>query len=180
MPALPALFGPYGSSALAWVERFERYGANALWFHGFDPAAFAACERYGIAPCVEFKTFRADFEKRPDLIPTGVDGHPIRYGALVQGVCLSKKDFLEEIEAELTTGLKGFHPRGICLDYLTYAGWFETPAPDLQDSCFCSACIREFCEAAGVDATTPEQILTRAPDLWERHKCECVAALAGR
>jgi hypothetical protein len=76
--------------------------------------------------------------------------------------------------------VREFRPTGIWLDYLTYAGWFETPEPDLQDSCFCAACIAEFCEATGIDAATPEEILRTAGDAWARHKCERVARLAGR
>jgi hypothetical protein len=174
------LFGPYGSSALALVGRCAQYGANAIWFHGFNPEAFETCQKNHILPCVEFKTFRADFDQRPDLIPTGVDGRPIRFGRLVQGVCLSKEYFLEEIEASLLDGLQKFRPAGIWLDYLTYAGWFETPDPDLQDSCFCPACIAEFCESTGLDVATPAQILKTAGDLWVRHKCERVARFARR
>ena len=180
MAAIPVLFGPYGSSALEWIDQFDTYGANALWFHGLDPKAFDACEKFGIAPCVEFKTFRADFNKRPDLIPTGVDGQPIRFGRLVQGVCLSKKDFLEETEANLIDGLRKYQPRGIWLDYLTYAGWFETPTPDLQDSCFCPDCIAEFCNATGIDTNTADQILKSAPVMWEKHKCQRVASFGNR
>ena len=42
---------------------------------------------------------------------------------------------------------RGCRPAGIWLDYLTYGGWFETPEPDLQESCFCADCIAEFCTA---------------------------------
>jgi hypothetical protein len=174
------LFGPYGSDAIAFADRFATHGANAAWFHGFDPVAFESCHKHGIAPCVEFATFRADFNTRPELIPIGVDGLPIRYGQLVQGVCLSQQAFLDEIESDLIAGMREFRPTGIWLDYLTYAGWFETPEPDLQDSCFCAACIAEFCETAGIDAATPEEILRTAGDAWVRHKCERVARLAGR
>jgi hypothetical protein len=107
-----------------------------------------------------------------------VDGKPIRYGRLVQGVCLSQKEFLDETEMNLREGLKSFQPVGIWLDYLTYAGWFEVPDPDLQESCFCAACIADFCEATGVDATTPAQILERAQFEWTRHKCIRVARFA--
>jgi hypothetical protein len=176
--SVPLLFGPYGSAALEYVDRFEQYGANAVWFHGFDPAAFEACRRHGIAACVEFPTFRADFEARPELVPTGVDGRPIRYGDLVQGVCLSQRAFLEETETALLAGLHAFEPTGVWLDYLTYAGWFETPDPDLQESCFCPDCIAEFCEVTGVDATTPGEILQRHADRWTRHKCERIAGFA--
>lgn len=178
--SLPHFFGPYGSSAVEYLHRFAASGANALWFHGFDPRAFDACQKHNIAACVEFKTFRADFNKRPDLVPIGVDGKPIRYGDLVQGVCLSKKDFLEETEAALLDGLTRFEPAGIWLDYLTYAGWFETPSPDLQESCFCPDCIREFCEATGIDAADPAQILAAAQPAWTRHKCERVAGFTAR
>ncbi len=172
------LFGPYGSSALPYIDRFAAHGANAFWFHGFDAAAIEACAQHGIAACVEFKTFRADFDARPELIPIGVDGRPIRYGELVQGVCLSQQAFLDETEAALLDGLKRFAPAGIWLDYLTFAGWFETPEPDLQESCFCPACIADFCAATGIDATTPQQILATEPGAWTRHKCERIARFA--
>jgi hypothetical protein len=178
--AIPLLFGPYGISALDSVSKFAQVGVNAFWFHGFNPAAFEACQKYDISPCVEFKTFRANFDAHPQLIPIDSDGQAMRYGRLVQGVCLSKKDFLEEIETSLLDGLQKFHPAGIWLDYLTYAGWFETPDPDLQDTCFCPDCITEFCEATGVDAVTPAQILKTAGDLWQKHKCERVARYASR
>jgi hypothetical protein len=174
----PILYGPYGSSALPWIERFAGYGANALWFHGFDPVAFEQCDRHGIEPCVEFKTFRADFAAHPELIPIGVDGQPIRYGKLVQGVCLSQREFLDETEENLLAGLRTFAPTGIWLDYLTYAGWFETPTPNLQESCFCPACIAEFCQATGVDADTPAEILAHHAARWTRHKCERIARYA--
>jgi hypothetical protein len=176
--AIEPLFGPYGSAALASIDRFAGYGANAFWFHGFDAAAFEGCAKYQIAPCVEFKTFRADFAARPELVPIGSDGRPIRYGRLVQGVCLSKPAFLAETEEALRAGLRDFAPTGIWLDYLTYAGWFETPVPDLQESCFCPDCIAEFCTATGIEATTPASILQTAASAWTRHKCERIAGFA--
>jgi len=174
------LFGSYGSAAIEFVHRFNAFGANALWFHGFDAAAFDACQQHGIAACVEFKTFRADFAAHRELIPIGIDGKPIRYGKLVQGVCLSRKDFLAETEAHLLDGLRRFAPAGIWLDYLTYAGWFEEPNPDLQESCFCPDCIAEFCDTIGIDAMAPAQILFRHAAAWARHKCERIAGFAAR
>ncbi|MCC6458355.1 MAG: hypothetical protein IT328_25610 [Caldilineaceae bacterium] len=175
---LPLLFGPYGRNAIEVIDRLPDAGANAVWFHGFDAGAFEACAQAGIAPCVEFKTFRADFAEYPELIPIGVDGQPIRYGRLVQGVCLSQQWFLDETEEHLASGLQSYQPVGIWLDYLTYAGWFEEPQPDLQESCFCAACVRDFCEATGIDATTPAAILATAQAEWTRHKCVRVARFA--
>lgn len=178
MTPTPLLFGPYGSSALEYLPIFSDYNANAFWFHGFNPQAFEACRRNGIAPCVEFKTFRADFNVHPELIPISADGHPIRYGNLVQGVCLSQGDFIQEIEDNLLAGIQTYQPAGIWLDYLTYAGWFETPNPDLQESCFCQDCIMDFCDTTGVDAETPVKILDSHPLEWVRHKCERIARYA--
>jgi hypothetical protein len=177
---IPVLFGPYGSAALGYAESFQKYGANAAWFHGFDPQAFETCARHGIVACVEFKTFRTDFKAHPELIPIGVDGRPIRFGELVQGVCLSRKEFLEETEAYLVEGVKQFQPAGIWLDYLTYAGWFETPEPDLQESCFCPDCIVDFCQSTGIDADTPYQILHTAQAAWTQHKCQRIARFAAQ
>jgi hypothetical protein len=176
----PIFFGPYGGGALAHGARLAAYGANAAWFHMFDEQAFEVCARHGLAACVEFKTFRADFDARPELVPIGADGRPIRYGALVQGVCLSQAEFLAETEAALVQGVRAFRPAGIWLDYLTYAGWFEVPDPDLQESCFCRACVAEFCQASGIDAATPAEILARHAAAWERHKSERIAGFAAR
>jgi hypothetical protein len=144
----------------------------------FDEVAFETCARHGIAACVEFKTFRADFDTHPELIPIGVDGKPIRYGALVQGVCLAQPALLAQIEANLRAGIRIYRPAGIWLDYLTYAGWFEVPEPDLQESCFCRACIAAFCEHTGIDAPTPTEILARYSAAWANHKCTQIAAFA--
>jgi hypothetical protein len=176
---IPLLFGPYGSAALAQIDLLGAYDANACWFHMFDERAFDTCARHSIAACVEFKTFRADFDTHPELVPIGVDGKPIRYGRLVQGVCLSQTAFLAQVEADLRAGVQTYRPAGIWLDYLTYPGWFEVPDPDLQESCFCATCIATFCEATGIDASTPAEILARHGDLWTQHACARIAAFAG-
>ncbi|MCD6365391.1 MAG: hypothetical protein J7M14_05905 [Planctomycetes bacterium] len=172
------LFGPYGSSAVKYLDRFADCAANALWFHGFNAEAFDACHKHNVKACVEFKTFRADFNQRPELVPIGIDGKPIRFGRLVQGVCLSKQAFLAETEQHLVEGLRTFAPAGIWFDYLTYAGWFETPTPDLQESCFCADCVADFCRTTNVDAIDPKEILARYQQQWTRHKCQRIAGLA--
>lgn len=176
---IPLLFGPYGSPAVEHIGSFADFGVNAFWFHGFNPDAFEACQKHQIAACVEFKTFRADFNTRPELIPIGVNGKPIRYGDLVQGVCLSQEEFLQETEGNLLDGLHSYQPAGIWLDYLTYAGWFETPDPDLQESCFCQECIADFCESTGIDVESPTAILRTYPDQWTKHKCDRIARFTG-
>ena len=175
---IPLLFGPYGSAALAHADKLAAYDTNACWFHMFDETAFETCARHSIAACVEFKTFRADFDEYPELVPIGADGKPIRYGSLVQGVCFSQPAFLGQIEATLRAGIQIYRPTGIWLDYLTYAGWFEVPDPDLQESCFCRACITTFCEQTGIDAPTPAEILSRHGDAWAQHKCAQIASFA--
>lgn len=177
---IPLLFGPYGSAALAHSDKLAHYDANACWFHMFDQRAFEICAQQNIAACVEFATFRADFTAHPELVPIGVDGKPIRYGTLVQGICLSQTAFLEQIASNLRTGVQTYRPAGIWLDYLTYAGWFEVPDPDLQESCFCAACIATFCEQTGIDATTPAEILADYRDAWTQHKCAQVASFAAQ
>ncbi|MHB1295534.1 MAG: hypothetical protein ACYC4R_11125 [Anaerolineae bacterium] len=174
------MFGPYGRDALERIDLLPLFGANALWFHGFDDEAFESCAQYGIAPCVEFATFRADFGAHPELIPIGMDGRPIRYGWLVQGICLSQEAYLQEMEERLREGVRAYVPAGIWLDYLTYAGWFETPTPDLQESCFCPGCIAEFCESTGLDVTTPVAILEGHAALWALHKTLRIAQFALR
>ena len=172
------LFGPYGADSLKHAGDMKKYGVNAVWFHGFDENAFSLCEANDLAACVEYKTFRADFDKNPELIPVGMDGKPIRYGSLVQGVCLSNKEFLDKTESDLLEGIKQFHPKGIWLDYLTYAGWFETPDPDLQESCFCQSCMNDFCETTGLDVDDPVRVLQQLPEEWKKHKCDRIAAYA--
>ena len=174
------LYGPYGGLSEELAGAAKASNVNAVWFHMFQEEQFERCDRYGLAPCVELKTFRADFSKRPELIPIGIDGRPMRYGSLVQGVCLSHPDFIEEIEESLSTGLRRFAPAGVWLDYLTYSGWFETAEPDLQESCFCRSCVQEFCSATGLDADSPAEILARHRSAWTGHKCVRIAAYGAR
>jgi hypothetical protein len=175
---IPLLFGPYSSAALAQSDKLAAFDANACWFHMFDERAFETCVRHAIVACVEFVTFRADFDAQPELVPIGADGKPIRYGQLVQGICLSQPAFLEQIAANLRAGVQAYRPTGIWLDYLTYPGWFEVPDPNLQESCFCPGCIATFCERTEIDAPTPAEILARHGDAWAQHKCAQIAAFA--
>ena len=165
------LIGPYGSFQPEIARSVADSGANALWFHGFNREGFESAKSASIHACVEYKTFRANFDEHPELIPIGVDGEPIRYGRLVQGICLSRSEYIDEREAELAEGIRSFDPYGVWLDYLTYAGWFETPKPDLQESCFCENCIREFCEAENLDAASASTILEQYAAVWTAHKC---------
>jgi len=170
------MIGPYGAAALKNADLFKEINADTAWFHGFDEEAFNICARYGIQACVEFPTFRADYKKYPKLVPIGIDGKPIHYGTHLQGVCLSNKKFLRDIEKRLKAGLAAFKPAGIWLDYMTYGGWFEDPAPKLQDSCFCKNCIKHFNEATGVNESDPLRIVSEHKDLWISHKCERIAS----
>lgn len=175
-----ALYGPYGGVNESGFSSFRDSAANAVWFHGFNPEMFALAGKAGKAACVEYKTFRADFAEHPDLVPTGVDGKPIRYGRLVQGVCLSRRWFVDERMDELYSALKTFSPAGVWLDYLTYGGWFESPEPDLQDNCFCPDCIEDFRAAANLDVGTPAEIVGRYPDEWVARKTDRMADLAAQ
>lgn len=173
-PSVAPMFGPYGVSALRHGDHFAELGADTVWFHGFDGEAFELCARYGIRACVEFPTFRADLDVRPELTPIGVDGRPIRHGDLVQGVCLSRREFMDEVEERLVAGLTEHQPVGVWLDYLSGAGWFETPEPDLQESCFCADCMADFSAATGID-TSPAQIVAAHAAAWTAHQCARVA-----
>lgn len=174
------LRGPYGTGAVRFAEQVRDSGANAMWFHGFHEGGFEACTKYGLAACVELKTFRADFKKHPELIPTGIDGKPIRYGSHVQGICLSKTEYVDQIAEDLERNIAVYKPVGVWMDYLTYGGWFETPQPDLQQSCFCRACVDEFVRETGVDADDPAVIVSRHLDAWTDHKCARIAKLGNR
>jgi hypothetical protein len=168
------MFGPYGRPALRYADRFADLGADTAWFHGFDDEAFELCNRHDIRACVEFPTFRADLDARPELTPIGVDGRPIRHGDLVQGICLSRREFLAEIEDRLVSGLSRFRPAGVWLDYLSGAGWFETAEPDLQENCFCAECVADFSAATGIDAA-PATIVAEHAAEWTAHLCARVA-----
>jgi hypothetical protein len=95
-------------------------------------------------------------------------------------VCLSNEAFLQETEENLIQGLRAFEPVGIWLDYLTYAGWFEVPDPDLQESCLCDRCIADFDTATGLDVGSADEILAHHAAAWARHKCERIAGFAAR
>jgi hypothetical protein len=174
------MIGTYGSPALKFSAQFKDIHSDTAWFHGFDEWAFEECAAYGLKACVEFATFRADYRKFPHLIPKGIDGLPIRHGENLQGICLSNRDFLDEIENNLKTGLAKYSPAGVWLDYMTYGGWFEDISPDLQDSCFCKECIEYFNKTTNIDETDPVRIIGNHKQEWVDHKCLRVSEFAAR
>jgi len=174
------LYGVYGNRGKEYTTEMKSIGCNSLWFYGFDEEAFESCAAAGLAACVEFKTFCDDFDRNPHLIPIGIDGKPIRYGENVQGICLSQREYIEQRFFELEQGLKIFTPQGVWLDYLSYAGWFESPSPDLQESCFCSSCVETFCSETGLDVQSPAEIISSYQRQWTDHKCKRIADLGQR
>ena len=59
------LFGPYGKLSPGDGALIRDAGGNAAFFHDFDPELFDLCHRDDLAPCVEFKTFRVNFDQYP-------------------------------------------------------------------------------------------------------------------
>lgn len=172
------LFGPYGGITENEVDLFKSSAANTIWFHDFNETLFNLSEKISCNACVEFKTFRGDYKKNPKLLPLGIDGKRLQYSSMFQGICLSQHEYLQEIVENLINGLKKFTPYGIWLDYMTFGGWFETTAPDLQDSCFCSECINTFQNKYNIDISSPLEIRNKYYKEWIRYKSDTITDYA--
>lgn len=171
------LRGTYGEKGIDYARDIKKTGCNALWYHGFRESGFEACERYNLKPCVEFRTFRADYDRRPGLVPLDVQGNPLRRGTHFQGICPSQRDFIDERLAELADGMARFSPHGVWLDYLTGGGWFESARPDLQENCFCPSCVEAFEAFSGIDCDSPSVILEQHRADWTDFHCRRIARL---
>jgi len=141
---------PSGKERTAAFPTLREAGANAV----FVPADGDAIKHYrklGFRVFVALNAFGGSggWKKYPDARPVKADGRllgtaPEDKGQ--EGMCPShagwRRDRIGQIESVMQRF--GADIDGIFLDYVRYPGFWEKPAPNLPDTCYCPRCLEKF------------------------------------
>lgn len=175
--------GIYGGFTREIFQRGETpggYGVNAVWVGsgGLNAKEIDRYHELGIKVFVEFNSMHwAEFLKdHPDAAPIGPDGKPSPPPDGWQGVSPFHAGYRRERMQEFRRVLKSFEIDGVWLDYHhAHASW-EQAQPNLPDSDFSPAALKQFTAETGI--TLPRETAVAAAVLlgaerqaWTRFRC---------
>jgi len=162
---------------LSYVGDMEKAGVNAV-FVPADQNTVRYFKDRGFKVYVSVNVFggKGAWKRYPDARPVMADGSLLgsEEGYKAHGgVCPTHEGWrqgrLSRIE-ELVTGLGGEGGiDGIWLDFIRYPGRWETPAPEIPDTCYCARCLARFQQDTGI--LVPGDLGTKEASQWIRSHC---------
>jgi len=175
--------GIYGGFPRELLKRGEQpadYGINAIWVGsgGLDAVEIERYHRLGVQVFAEFNSMHSAtyLKDHPDAAPIGPDGKPSPPPHGWQGVSPFhdgyRRDRMQEFRRVLTT----FEVDGIWLDYHhAHASW-ERDEPNLPDTGFSPAALRQFTAQTGIKlpadvATAAKSLLGEHREAWTNFRC---------
>lgn len=182
-PSVP-IRGLYGGFPQAIFDRGKTpsdYGVNAIWIGsgGLKTDDIKRAHDLGLKVYAEFNSMHAAeyLKEHPDAAPVGPDGAPSPPPQGWQGVSPFHAGYRRSRMAEFRRVLETFPIDGIWLDYHhAHASW-ERDEPDLPDTDFCPAALRQFTEATGVKlpqetSAASRLLLGEHREAWTRFRCD--------
>uniref|UniRef100_A0A7C4MPR7 Beta-galactosidase trimerisation domain-containing protein n=1 Tax=Desulfatirhabdium butyrativorans TaxID=340467 RepID=A0A7C4MPR7_9BACT len=161
---LPAV---HASDAEAIDRNLRLAGVDAV-FVPADRDTIGFYRKKGYRVYLAFNAFggKNGWKRHPDGVPVTADGVSMDRKAGLRGfggVCPTHEAYRRERLLELSRWVSAFGGPdgidGVFLDFIRYPGYWESPDPELIDSCYCDRCMRRFAEEAGVavPALAPEE-----------------------
>ncbi len=176
--------GIYGGFPREFLQRGEKptdYGVNAIWVGSgtLDAAEIDRYHRLGLQVFAEFNSMHSASYLRdhPDAAPIGPDGQPSPPPHDWQGVSPFHAGDRRDRMQELRRVLKTFEIDGIWLDYHhAHASW-ERDEPNLPDTDFSPAALRQFTSQTGIKlpAEAPDAaqlLLGELRAAWTKFRCD--------
>ena len=152
--AIRGIYGGYPGQILERGETPADYGVNAIWVGSGSLKAdeIARYHKLGLKVFAEFNSLHsADYLKEhPDATPIAPDGQPSPAPSGWQGVSPFHGGYRASRMSEFRRVLATFDIDGIWLDYHhAHASW-EQAEPQLPDTDFCPAALRQFSEKTSI------------------------------
>lgn len=166
------IYGGYPTPILQRGEKPADYGINAIWV-GSGSLAAPQIERFhdlGLKVFAEFNSMHSAtyLKEHPEAAPIGPDGRPSPPPNGWQGVSPFHAGYRAERMSEFRRVLSTFDIDGIWLDYHhAHASW-EQAEPELPDTDFSTAALKQFSEKTGI--TLPMEASAAAKLLLGEHK----------
>jgi hypothetical protein len=166
------IYGGFPHQILDRGESLADYGVNAIWV-GSGSLNAAQIERYhklGLKVFAEFNSMHAAqyLKDHPDAAPIGPDGRPSPPPNEWQGVSPFHAGYRRERMDEFRRVLATFEIDGIWLDYHHAHGSWEQAEPNLPDTDFSTAALKQFSETTGIDL--PADVTAAARLLLGQHR----------
>lgn len=178
--SIRGIYGGFPDAILARGKTPADYGINAIWV-GSGRLDAAEIDRYhdlGVKVFAEFNSMHAAtfLKEHPDAAPLGPDGKPSPPPHGWQGVSPFHAGYRRNRMQEFRRVLATFGIDGIWLDYHhAHASW-ERDTPNLPDTDFSPAALRQFSKQTGI--TLPEAVpaaaqilLTEYREEWTDFRC---------
>jgi hypothetical protein len=175
--------GVYGGFPQEIFEHGEApadYGINAIWVGSgsLDAAQIDRYHRLGLKVYAEFNSMHSAsyLKDHPDAAPIGPDGKPSPPPNGWQGVSPFHAGYRRDRMQEFRRVLEHFDIDGIWLDYHhAHASW-EQDKPNLPDTDFSPAALRQFTEQTGIalpaETTAAAAVLLgEERDAWTKFRC---------
>jgi hypothetical protein len=176
--------GIYGGFPREILERGQtpaEYGINAIWVGSgsLNPTEIDRYHKLGLKVFAEFNSMHAAeyLKDHPEAVPIGPEGKPSPPPQGWQGVSAHDPGYRRNRMNEFRRVLKTFEIDGIWLDYHhAHASW-ERAEPDLPDTDFSPAALREFTAKTGIKlpAEAPaaaKLLLGELRDAWTNYRCD--------
>jgi hypothetical protein len=177
------IYGGYPREILERGETPADYGVNAVWV-GTGSLDAAEIERYhklGLQVFAEFNSLHAAqyLKDHPEAAPLGPDGKPSPPPQGWQGVSAFHSGYRLDRMTEFRRLLRTFEIDGIWLDYHhAHASW-ERAEPELPDTDFSPAGLKQFTERTGIRlpadvGEAAKVLLGKERDAWTAFRCDAL------
>jgi hypothetical protein len=176
--------GIYGGFPREILERGETpadHGINAVWV-GSSSLDAAEIERYhklGLEVFAEFNSLHAAeyLKDHPDAAPLGPDGKPSPPPQGWQGVSALHAGYRQGRMTEFRRILRTFEIDGVWLDYHHAHTSWEREEPELPDTDFSPAALKQFAEKTGIQlpadvAAAAKVLMGKEREAWTAFRCE--------
>ncbi len=168
------------------AQQLLTWGCNAVFLKDDPEEVFAALKSAKIRRFRSLGFFQgADYWRdHPECRPVQADGTPLPKEEWYCGVCPNqdwlRAQKLEEIQALARSGKYD----GIWLDFIRYPVHWESPSPNLPQTCFCPGCLDKFSIDSGIalpegaaTQKTADFILSSASAEWYAWRAEQITSL---
>lgn len=164
----------------------QAWGCNAVFLKDESEDVFAALKNAEIRRFRSLGFFQGPnhWKDRPESRPIQADGTPLPKEEWYCGVC-PNQDWLRAKKLEEVRKLaQSGNYDGIWLDFIRYPVHWESPSPNLPQTCFCPVCLDKFSKDSGIalpeGASTQETadcILSNASSEWCAWRAEQITSL---
>jgi hypothetical protein len=175
------IYGGFPNQILDRGQTPADYGVNAIWVGsgGLNAAQIDRYHKLGLKVFAEFNSMHAAqyLKEHPDAAPIGPDGKPSPPPNGWQGVSPFHAEYRQDRMDDFRRVLSTFEIDGIWLDYHhSHASW-EQAEPNLPDTDFSPAALKQFTEKTEIKlpASTPDAaklLLTAHAQAWADFRCD--------